>query len=237
MSKLGEHDMIAPGSFYISFKLDVKSDKDKKRTIVPNIGRKIVKKMVISFEGKEIVSVEDYDELFTYFDFFLPKKEKTRRILQGIDTDAGLTLRVKAEAAAGTAQEKAVEKTFGKTFRLPIDFEMLSDVSPFSQYHLKDKPQIDKTFNSPEAVILAGTVTDLTKGTDHTYYVKSLRMEYDIINEPFMSLDGKRQYDFGVVVPFKWYIKYRFEEINKNDSVINLKQVSLACTDLRDRSK
>ena len=46
-------------------------------------------------------------------------------------------------------------------------------------------------------------------------------MEYDIINEPSMSLDVKRQYDFGVVVPFKWYIKYRFEEIN--NSVINLK--------------
>ena len=36
--------MIVPGRFYISFELDVKSDKDKKRTIVPNIGRKIVKK-------------------------------------------------------------------------------------------------------------------------------------------------------------------------------------------------
>ena len=88
--------MIVPGSFYISFKLDVKSEKDKKRTIVQNIGRKIVKKMVILFKGKEIVSIEDYDELFTYFDFFLSKKEKTRRIPQGIDTDAGLALRVEA---------------------------------------------------------------------------------------------------------------------------------------------
>ena len=75
MPGLYEHDMIVPGSFYISFKLDVKkSDKDKKRTIVPNIGREIVKKMVISFGSKEIVSIENYDELFTYFDFFLPKR-------------------------------------------------------------------------------------------------------------------------------------------------------------------
>ena len=72
-------------------------------------------------------------------------------------------------------------------------------------------------------MILAGTEADLTKGTDNTFSVKDLRLEYDIINEPSMSLDVKRQYDFGVVVPFKRYIKYRFEEINKNDSVINLK--------------
>ena len=223
--------MIVPGSIYISFKLDAKSVKDKKRTIVPNIGRKIMKKMVISFEGKEIVSIEDYDELFTYFDFFLSKK--TRRIPQGIDTDACLALRVETESATGTAEEKAIEKTFGKTFRIPIDFEMLSDVSPFSQYNLKDKLQIDITFNSPEAVILAATGADLTKGIDYTYSVKDLRMEYDIINELLTSLDVKRQYDFGVVVPFKRYIKYRFEEINKNDSVINLK-ISLACTNLSD---
>ena len=72
-------------------------------------------------------------------------------------------------------------------------------------------------------MILAGTEADLTKGSDNTFSVKDLRLEYDIINEPSMSLDVKRQYDFGVVVPFKRYIKYRFEEINKNDSVINLK--------------
>ena len=57
----------------------------------------------------------------------------------------------------------------------------------------------------------------------YTYSVKDLRMEYDIINQPSMSLDVKSQYDFGVVVPFKRYIKYRFEEIKKNDSVYNLK--------------
>ena len=82
---------------------------------------------------------------------------------------------METEAATGTAEEKAVEQKFGKTFRIPIDFEMLSDMSQFSQYNLKDKLQIDITFNSPEAVILAGTGADLTKGTDYTYSVKDLR--------------------------------------------------------------
>ena len=82
---------------------------------------------------------------------------------------------METEAATGTAEEKAVEQKFGKTFRIPIDFEMLSDMSQFSQYNLKDKLQIDITFNSPEAMILAGTGVDLTKGTDYTYSVKDLR--------------------------------------------------------------
>ena len=82
---------------------------------------------------------------------------------------------METEAATGTAEEKSVEQKFGKTFRIPIDFEMLSDMSQFSQYNLKDKLQIDITFNSPEAMILAGTGADLTKGTDYTYSVKDLR--------------------------------------------------------------
>ena len=65
----------------------------------------------------------------------------------------------------------------------------------------------------------------------YTYSVKDLRVEYDIINQPSMSFAVKRQYDFGVVVPFKRYIKYRFEEINMNDSVINLK-INAPCKSL-----
>ena len=112
-------------------------------------------------------------------------------------------------------------------------------MSPFSQYDLKDKLQIDITFNSPEAVILAGTGADLTKRTDYAYSVKDLRMEYDIINEPSMSLDVKHQYDFGVVVPFKRYIKYRFEQERLCDQSKDQRtvQVSLPCTDLRHRSE
>ena len=112
-----------------------------------------------------------------------------------------------------------------------LAFEMLSDVSPFSQYNLKDKIQIDITFNSPEAVILAGTGADLTKVIEYTYSVKDLWMEYDVINEASMSLDVKRQYNFRVVVPFKRYIKHRFEEIKINDSVINLK-INAPCKSL-----
>ena len=63
-------------------------------------------------------------------------------------------------------------------------------------------------------MVLAATGADLTKATDYTYSFKGLRMEYEIIKKPSMSLDVKRQYDFGVDVPFKRYIKYNFEEIN-----------------------
>ena len=71
MPKLGENDMIVPGSFFISFKLDLSSKKDENRFVVPNIGRKIIKSLSIKFEGKHILSISHYDEIMTYFDAFL----------------------------------------------------------------------------------------------------------------------------------------------------------------------
>ena len=80
---LGEHDVIAPGSFFISFALNLKGKKDEARTIVPNIGRKIIKTFKIYFEGNEVLSINNYDEIKTYLDFWLAKKDKARRVFQG----------------------------------------------------------------------------------------------------------------------------------------------------------
>ena len=66
---LGENDVIAPGSFYISFALNLKSKKDEARSVVRNVGRKIIKTFKIYFEGNEVLSVNDCDEIKTYLDF------------------------------------------------------------------------------------------------------------------------------------------------------------------------
>ena len=72
---LGENDVIVPGSFFISFDLYLKGNKDQARTIVPNIGRKIIKTFKIYFEGNEVLSINNYDEYMTYKDQWLSKHE------------------------------------------------------------------------------------------------------------------------------------------------------------------
>ena len=89
---LGEHDVIVPGSFFISFALNLKGEKDKARSVVPNIGRKIIKMFKIYFEGNEVLSINNYDEIMTYRDLWMSKKEKPKRIFQGLHTANGLKL-------------------------------------------------------------------------------------------------------------------------------------------------
>ena len=60
---LGSDDVIIPGTANLSFDIELTSTADPNRTLVSNIGRAIIKKLAIKFEGNEILSIDNYDGL------------------------------------------------------------------------------------------------------------------------------------------------------------------------------
>ena len=54
LPNLGSDDVIVPGMAKLSFSTELSSDVDMKRTLVSNIGRAIIKKLAVKFEGKDI---------------------------------------------------------------------------------------------------------------------------------------------------------------------------------------
>ena len=50
----------------LSFNIELSSTAELNRTLVSNIGRAIVKKLAVKFEGNEIMSVDDHD-IFTCY--------------------------------------------------------------------------------------------------------------------------------------------------------------------------
>ena len=154
---IGKNDVIVPGSFYISFLLNLISAKDPARTVVSNVGRKIIKTLKIRFEGNEVLSIDNYDMIMSYFDMWLSKHQKQKRIFQGIQSESGLKLRVGAKDATGTADEVAISKTLGNRFRIPIHFELLNDIGPYYQYGLGDKLEIELMSNNVASIIKGST--------------------------------------------------------------------------------
>ena len=63
---LGSDDVIIPGMANLSFNIELTSAVDANRTLVSNIGRAIVKKLAVKFEGNEIMSVDDFDVFACY---------------------------------------------------------------------------------------------------------------------------------------------------------------------------
>ena len=65
---LGSDDVIIPGPANLSFNIELTSAVDTNRTLVSNIGRAMVKKLAVKFEGNEIMSMDDFDLLACYRD-------------------------------------------------------------------------------------------------------------------------------------------------------------------------
>ena len=65
---IGSDEVIVPGTANLSFNVELSSTVDTNRTLVSNIGRAIIKKLVVKFEGNETMSVDDYDIFMCYRD-------------------------------------------------------------------------------------------------------------------------------------------------------------------------
>ena len=70
LPNLGSDDIIIPGTANLSFNIELSSTIDANRTVVSNIGRAIIKKLAVKFEGNEIMRVDDYDVLACYRDLW-----------------------------------------------------------------------------------------------------------------------------------------------------------------------
>ena len=77
---LGSDDIIIPEMANLSFNIELTSAIDANRTLVSNVGRAIVKKLAVKFEGNEIMSVNDFDVLECYQDLWKTKSEKKNAI-------------------------------------------------------------------------------------------------------------------------------------------------------------
>ena len=150
---LGSDDFIIPEMANLSFNIELTSAVDQNRTLVSNIGRAIIKKLAVKFEGNEIMSVDNYDIFACYQDLWKTKSEKRNAVRQGIISTDGCTencikLRINAgDKNASNAQDKAFTDAYGNKFITPLDFEMLDGAAPYYQAGLGNRLCYEITFN------------------------------------------------------------------------------------------
>ena len=127
-----------------------------------NIGRAIIKKLAVKFEGNEIMSMDDFDVFACYRDLWKTKSEKRNAIHQGIISNDGCTencikLRVNAgDKNASNAQDKAIADAYRNKFIILLDFEMLDSAAPYYQAGLGNRLCYKLTFNDYNQVTKSG---------------------------------------------------------------------------------
>ena len=118
-----------------------------------NIGRAIIKKLTVKFEGNEILSIDDFDIFACYRDLWKTKSEKRNAIQQGIISTDGcmencIKLRINAARKDATSvQDEAIADPYRNKFIIPLDFEMLDSSAPYYQAGLGNRLCYEITMN------------------------------------------------------------------------------------------
>ena len=182
---LKENQVIIPGTTKLTFNISLVGT-DANRTLVKNLGKNIIRKLIVKLEGNEVISIDDYDILYSYYDCWKCMTERHNAVFQGIvETDGQTENTIKHQINAGdkasNAMDQMVASIYDNRFCIPLDFEILETSLPLYQYGLGSGLTYELTFADYSDVIKS---TD----TDATYTISNISLEFDtIINASLAS--------------------------------------------------
>ena len=188
---LKENQVIIPSTTKLTFNITL-AGKDVNRTLVKNLGRNIIRKLVVKLEGNEIISIDDYDVLFSDIDSWKCKTERLNAVLQGIvdadgQTENAIKHRINSGDKANNAKDQTVASIFNNRFCIPLDFEILESSLPLYQYGLGSCLTYELAFANYSDVIKS---TD----TDATYTISNISLEFDTIINASLGSQIRTEY-------------------------------------------
>ena len=182
---LKENQVIIPSTTKLTFNISL-ADTDVNRTLVGNLERNIIRKLVVKLEDNEIISTDDYDVLYSYYDCWKTTTERRNAIFQGIvevdsQTENAIEHRINAIDKASNAKDQTVASIYDNRFCIPLDFEILETSLPLYQYGLGSRLTYELTFADYSDVIKA-------TNPDASYTISNISLEFDtIINTSLAS--------------------------------------------------
>ena len=150
--------MIIPETTKLTFNISL-AGTDVNRTLIKNLGRNIIRKLVVKLEGNEINSIDDYDILYSYYDCWKCTTKRLNAVFQGIveadgQTENSIKNRINASDKANDAKDQTAS-IYDNRFCIPLDFEIFESSLPLYQYGLGSHLTYELTFADYSDVIKA----------------------------------------------------------------------------------
>ena len=182
-----------------------------------NIGRAIVQKLAVKFEGNEILCIDAFDIFACYRDL----SEKINVVRQGIISIDGYTencmkFRIyAADKSPGNAKDDAIADAYRNKFLISLDFEMLESVMPYYQAGLGNRLCYEITTNYYNLVINSAVAS-----LDAKYKITDISLEYEIVTQPNLARHMSNEYQ-SMVLLYDRVIRQKQIIVNKKDTIWN----------------
>ena len=211
---LKENQVTIPGTTKLTFNTTL-AGTDVNRTLVKNLGRNIIRKLVVKLDGNEIISIDDYDILYSFYDCWKTATERRNAIFQGIveadgQTENAIKHRINATDKANNAKDQTVASIHDNRFCIPLDFELLESTIPFYQYGLGSRLTYELTSNG------YGDVIKSTE-TDATYTISNISLEFDTITNASLASQIRTEY-MKMSILYDRILRARIIPLDKSDT-------------------
>ena len=181
--------MIIPGSTKLTFNISL-SGSDANRTLVKNLGRNIIRELVVKLEGNDIISIDDCDVFYSYYDCWKSTTERHNAIFQGMvevggQTENVIKHRINADDKASDTNDETVASIFDDKFC--ISLEILESGLPLYQYGLGSRLTYELTFADNSDVIKASD-------PDASYTISNISLEFDTVTNTSLASQIRTEY-------------------------------------------
>ena len=146
----------------------------------------------MKLEGNEIISIDYYDVLYSYYDCWKCKTERLSAVFQGIvevdgQIEKAIKHRINAGNKANDAKDQMVALIYDKRFCIPLDFEILESSLPLYQYGLGSCLIYELTIANYSDVIRS-------RNPDATYTISNISLEFDTIINASLASQIRTEY-------------------------------------------
>ena len=209
-----ENQVIFSGTTKLTFNITLVGT-DVNRTLVGNLGRNIIRKLIVKLEGNEIISIDNYDILYSYHDCWKCTTERHNAVFQGMvetdgQTENAIKHRINACDKASNANDETVASIYDNKFCIPLDFEILESNLPLYQYGLGSHLTYELTF---------ADYSDVIKSTnsDATYTISNISLEFDTVINTSSASQIRTEYMKSSIL-YDRILRARIIPLSKSDT-------------------
>ena len=173
----------------------------------------------MKLEGNEIVSIDDYDVLYSHYDCWKTATERRNAIFQGIveadsQTENAIKRQINTTDKADVANDTTVASIYHNRFCIPLDFEILESSLSLYQYGLGSCLTYELTFARYSYVIKA-------TNPDATYTISNISLEFDTIINPSLPSQIRTEYLKSSIL-YDRILRARIIPLNKSDTSLSI---------------
>ena len=211
---LKENQVIIPSTTKLTFNTSLVGT-DVNRALVGNLGRNIIRKLIVKLEGNEIISIDDYDILYSFYDCWKIATERRNAVFQSVveadgQTENAIKHRINAGDKANNAKDQTVASIYDNRFCIPLDFEILESSLPLYQYGLGSCLTYELTFADYSDVIKS-------METDATYTISNISLEFDTITNASLASQIGTEYMKSSIL-YDRILRAHILPLNKSDT-------------------